>query len=393
MSGGVDSSTTAALLKEQGYDVIGLSMQLWDYTRPESTSGKSEAELKKSGTCCSIDDIYDARRVATYLNIPFYVVNFEKAFEKEVVLPFVQSYLAGETPIPCVRCNTFMKFDQLLTRAGQIGATTMATGHYARIQQNQTTGRFELLRGVDRTRDQSYFLFEMTQDQLSRVIFPLGEFPKTKVREMAEQYHLPVFEKPDSQEICFIPSKNYGEFVENYLSETLAGDEADIVPASVAVSAMPSASGQGSFPTWMVRPGEIVDEQGKVLGDHTGIHQYTVGQRKGLGVAVGRPLYVIQTDVENSRVVVGESEGLLKRGLIAQQLNWISIERLDSPMRVEAQIRSRHGAAPATIRACKDESVYVEFDEPQRAITPGQAVVFYEEENVIGGGWIKKSCP
>ena len=267
MSGGVDSSTTAALLKEQGYDVIGLSMQLWDYTRPESTSGRSEEELKKSGTCCSIDDIYDARRVANYLKIPFYVVNFEKAFEKEVVLPFVQSYLAGETPIPCVRCNTFMKFDQLLTRAAQIGATRMATGHYARIRQNQATGRFELLRGVDRHRDQSYFLFEMTQTQLSRVIFPLGEFPKTKVREMAEHYDLPVFEKPDSQEICFIPSKDYGQFVENYLAETLAGAEEGIEPAPVTVSASAYASRQTSSLAGIVRPGEIVNEQGTVLGN------------------------------------------------------------------------------------------------------------------------------
>ena len=385
MSGGVDSSTTAALLKEQGYDVIGLSMQLWDYTRPESSSGRSATELKKSGTCCSIDDIYDARRVATYLNIPFYVVNFEKAFEKEVVLPFVQSYLAGETPIPCVRCNTFMKFDQLLTRAGQIGATKMATGHYARIRQNHVTGRFELLRGVDRNRDQSYFLFEMTQAQLSRVIFPLGEFPKTKVRGMAEKYHLPVFEKPDSQEICFIPSKHYGQFVENYLAETLAEAEEDIEPAPVTVSV--------SAPAGILRPGEIVDEQGTVLGNHTGIHQYTVGQRKGLGVAVGKPLYVIQTDVESNRVVVGESEGLLKKSLTAHQLNWISIDKLTSPIHVEAQIRSRHLAAPATVSVAEEGSVYVEFDEPQRAITPGQAVVFYEAENVIGGGWIKNSCP
>ena len=393
MSGGVDSSTTAALLKEQGYDVIGLSMQLWDYTRPESTSGKSAEELKKSGTCCSIDDIYDARRVATYLNIPFYVVNFEKAFEKDVVLPFVQSYLAGETPIPCIRCNTFMKFDQLLTRAEQIGATTMATGHYARIRHHPVTGRFELLRGVDRNRDQSYFLFEMTQAQLSRVIFPLGEFPKTQVRAMAEQYHLPVFEKPDSQEICFIPSKNYGQFVENYLTESLAEEVEDIEPAPVMLSAAISASRQASSPAGIVRPGEIVDEQGTVLGNHTGIHQYTVGQRRGLGVAVGKPLYVIQTDVESSRVVVGEPEGLLKRALVAHQLNWISIEELSSPIRVEAQIRSRHLAAPATVSVAKEGSVYVEFDEPQRAISPGQAVVFYEAENVIGGGWIQKSCP
>jgi len=366
-------------------------MQLWDYTRTTSNTGKSEEELKKSGTCCSIDDIYDARRVASYLNIPFYVVNFEKAFEKEVVLPFVQSYLAGETPIPCVRCNTFMKFDQLLNRANQIGATKMATGHYARILLNQSTGRYELLRGVDRNRDQSYFLFQMTQAQLSRVIFPLGEFPKTAVRTMAERFGLPVYEKPDSQEICFIPSKDYSRFVENYLEESVSEIDEDMQPAQVGAPVRADSSILSGAPNGIVRPGKIVAKDGTILGEHRGIHQYTVGQRKGLGVAVGEPLYVIQTDAENGRVVVGKTEDLMRRGLIAQQLNWISIEKLDSPIRVQAQIRNRHEAAPATVSASEPGSVFVEFDEPQRAVTPGQAVVFYEAETVVGGGWIKES--
>ena len=377
MSGGVDSSTTAALLQAQGYEVVGLSMQLWDYTRAESTAGKSEEELKKSGTCCSIDDIYDARRVARFLNLPFYVVNFEKAFEKEVVVPFVESYMAGETPIPCVRCNTFMKFDHLLNRATQIGAVKLATGHYARVRFNESTGRHELLRGVDAAKDQSYFLFEMTQAQLSRVVFPLGEFPKSQVRAMAEQYALPVFEKPDSQEICFIPSKNYSAFVESYVDsrERTASQENEF-----------STVGAGK-----TRSGEIVSSDGVVLGKHRGIHQFTVGQRKGLGVAVGEPLYVIQTHAATNRVVVGGSDKLMKQSLIAAKVNWISIETLTEPIRVKAQIRNRHEAAPATISLVDDRTVAVHFDVPQRAITPGQAVVFYDADLVVGGGWIQES--
>ena len=328
MSGGVDSSTTAALLQAQGHEVVGLSMQLWDYTRAESTAGKSEEELKKSGTCCSIDDIYDARRVARFLNLPFYVVNFEKAFEQEVVVPFVESYLAGETPIPCVRCNTFMKFDHLLNRATQIGAAKLATGHYARVRFNESTGRHELLRGVDAGKDQSYFLFEMTQAQLSRVIFPLGGYPKSEVRAMAEQYGLPVFEKPDSQEICFIPSKNYSAFVESYIDSREQTNSQEEEFSTVGAGKTLSTTTMPEDVKGAVRSGEIVSHDGDVLGKHRGIHQFTVGQRKGLGVAVGEPLYVIQTDVATNRVVVGKSAELMKSVLIAGKLNWISIESL-----------------------------------------------------------------
>jgi len=375
MSGGVDSSTAAALLQRQGYEVVGLSMQLWDYTRPESSN--AEAEPKKSGTCCSLDDIYDARRVARFLNLPFYVVNFEKAFEQEVVIPFVRSYLEGETPIPCVRCNTFMKFDHLLSRASQIGATKLATGHYARVRQNQATGRYELLQALDTSKDQSYFLFEMTQSQLKHILFPLGQYSKSEVRRMAEEYHLPVFEKPDSQEICFIPGKNYGRFVETYVSQGPTPQEFE--------------TSQSEDPGWVARSGPIVSRDGHVLGQHRGIHNFTVGQRKGLGIAVGEPLYVIETDVTHGRVVVGPQKDLLKRGLIARRLNWISIEKLVEPMRVKAKIRNRHEAAPATLYSKGPDSVSVEFDEPQRAITPGQAVVFYEHDCVVGGGWIKEN--
>jgi tRNA-specific 2-thiouridylase len=388
MSGGVDSSTTAALLQEQGFEVVGLSMQLWDYTRRESIAGKSEEELKRSGTCCSIDDIYDARRVAHFLKVPFYVVNFEKAFEQEVVQPFVQSYLAGETPIPCVRCNTFMKFDYLLNRAFQIGAAKLATGHYARIRLNETTGRYELLRGIDESKDQSYFLFEMTQAQLSRTLFPLGGYAKTEVRRMAEQYRLPVFEKPDSQEICFIPSKDYSRFVENYVCNSEDNEEESLELAAATTRCHASWTG---VPTSTLRTGDIVSMDGSRLGQHGGIHQFTVGQRKGLGVAIGEPLYVIQTDVSSNRVMVGKADDLLKRALIAHNVNWISIEDLTEPIRVRAQIRNRHVAAPATVSAREEGCVLVEFDSPQRAITPGQAVVFYDGEVVVGGGWIRES--
>jgi tRNA-specific 2-thiouridylase len=316
-------------------------------------------------------------------------VNFEKAFEQEVVLPFVQSYLAGETPIPCVRCNTFMKFDHLLRRTAQIGASKLATGHYARVQFNENTGRYELLRGVDQSKDQSYFLFEMTQAQLSRILFPLGGFPKTEVRRMAEQYRLPVFEKPDSQEICFIPTKNYSQFVKTYVGNHDERDEAEL--ECVNTSALSKTPNKKKGLSQAPRSGEIIFRDGTRLGQHEGIHQFTVGQRKRLGVAVGEPLYVIHTDPANNRVIVGKSEDLLRRNLIAHKLNWISVSTLSEPIRVKAQIRNRHQAAPATIHSCADGEVNVEFDTPQRAITPGQAVVFYDNDTVVGGGWIKES--
>jgi tRNA-specific 2-thiouridylase len=377
MSGGVDSSTTAALLKEQGYDVVGLSMQLWDYTRGES-GGHPEADLHRSGTCCSIDDIYDARRVARILDLPFYVVNLEEAFEKEVVVPFVRSYLEGDTPVPCVHCNTFMKFHHLLNRASQIGASKLATGHYARIQLNPETSRYELLKGRDSAKDQSFFLFEMTQEQLSKVLFPLGELTKTEVRAMARGYGLPVFEKPDSQEICFIPKRNYGHFVESYCEQH---------PQILACGGSPSDIGTCLPP----QPGNIITKKGEIVGKHSGIHHFTVGQRKGLGVAVGEPLYVLQTDAPNRLVVVGRDEDLLSKGLLARRVNWIMVEEPVGPLRVKAKIRNRHEAADATVWGRGGDSAYVEFDAPQRAVTPGQAVVFYDGDRVAGGGWIEEN--
>ena len=381
MSGGVDSSAAAALLKDQGREVVGLSMQLWDYTRRET--GEDEAwERKNSGTCCSLDDIHDARRVARFLEIPFYVVNFERAFEQEVVRPFVESYLAGETPIPCTRCNTLMKFDRLLARAAQIGADRIATGHYARIRHNPGTGRFELLRAVDRSKDQSFFLFDLTQAQLSRMLFPLGELTKAEVRAMAEAYGLPIADKPESQEICFIPTQDTGRFVERYLEKAQASD--------AGTNGSKQDSSPGPAPSDRGSRGPIVNRQGEVLGEHPGIHHFTVGQRKGLGVAAGERLYVIETDPGRNRVVVGPDRDLLRSGLIASRVNWISIENCTRPLRVQAQIRSRHQAAEATLSAREDGSVEVRFDEPQRAVTPGQAVVFYQDELVVGGGWIRE---
>ena len=381
MSGGVDSSTAAALLKDQGRDVVGLSMQLWDYTRRE-TSDDESWERKNSGTCCSLDDIHDARRVARFLDIPFYVVNFERAFEQEVVRPFVESYLSGETPIPCTRCNTLMKFDRLLARATQIGADRIATGHYARIRHNPRTGRYELLRAVDRSKDQSFFLFDLNQAQLSRMLFPLGELTKAEVRDMAEGYRLPIADKPESQEICFIPTRDTGRFVERYrekMQTSTAGSNGS--KQDSRSDATPSDSGG---------PGPIVNRQGEVMGEHPGIHYFTVGQRKGLGVATGERLYVIETDPRHNRVVVGPDHDLLRSGLIASRVNWVSIEECTEPLRVQAQIRSRHQAAEATLSARDDGSVEVRFDQPQRAVTPGQAVVFYQDELVVGGGWIQE---
>jgi tRNA-specific 2-thiouridylase len=365
MSGGVDSSTAAALLKDQGFEIVGLSMQLWNYQREESRH--PQAENKNSGTCCSLDDLQDARRVAHALGIPFYVINLEADFEKEVVIPFIQSYLRGRTPIPCVQCNSFLKFQRLLHKAEELGASAVATGHYARIQFNQTSNRYELRRGVDLAKDQSYFLFELTQTQLKKILFPLGEFRKPQIREMAFHFGLPVSEKAESQEICFIPHNDYSLFLKKYLSQS-----------------------PENFPAALPGEGEIIGPDGAVLGKHDGFYRYTIGQRRGLGFAAGHPLYVLETDPNTNRIKVGAEEALLKKGLIADTLNWIAIEKLSGSMRVSAKIRNRHEAAPGLLHPLSPNEVFMEFDEPQRAITPGQAAVFYQDHLVIGGGWIKR---
>jgi len=359
MSGGVDSSTVAAMLRAEGHNVVGLTMQLWNQRRLAGREGMPE---KVQGRCCSIDDVYDARRVAEDLDIPYYVVNHEERFERDVVRPFVQEYLSGRTPIPCSLCNNHLKFDQLLLTARQIGADLLATGHYARCEFDPERDRWLLRRAADTAKDQTYFLFGLTQEQLSRTRFPLGNMHKPQVRELARQHGLALAEKPDSQEICFVPGGDYKKFIDAYLSEQ--GD---------------------SFPDIS---GELVTTDGKVLGHHEGIHNFTVGQRKGLGVATGSPLYVININGAEGKVTVGGNDDLMSNKLLARDLNWISIDTLRGPMRVSAKIRHRHEPAPATIESGVNGETLATFDQPQRAITPGQAVVFYDGDVVVGGGWI-----
>ncbi|MGA2977970.1 MAG: tRNA 2-thiouridine(34) synthase MnmA [Terriglobales bacterium] len=367
MSGGVDSSTVAAMLRAEGHNVIGLTMQLWNQRRLAGHEGMPESV---QGRCCSIDDVYDARRVAETLGIPYYVVNHEERFERDVVRPFVEEYLAGRTPIPCSLCNNHLKFDQLLIVAQQIGAGQIATGHYAQVVFDEQLNRWLLKRPADRSKDQTYFLFGLTQEQLSRTLFPLGGMTKPEVRELARKHKLVIAEKPDSQEICFVPGGDYKRFLEAYLSEQ--GDR----PTSISGEAF---------------AGEMVTTDGKVIGEHAGVHNFTVGQRKGLGVATGSPLYVIQIKNDTRQVVVGKDEELYSRTLSARRVNLISTPELREPMRVAVKIRHKHQPAPAVIESAGPDEVRVTFDEPQRALTPGQAAVFYDGDIVVGGGWIETS--
>src|SRR5581483_8409040 len=348
MSGGVDSSVAAALLAEQGHDVIGVSMQLYDQREGQASFG----------SCCTIDDLHDARRVAAVIRIPHYIVNFERQFDEQVVSNFVREYASGRTPLPCARCNSDLKFATLVDRARGFGADAVATGHYARVDRDPATGRYRLRRGVDAAKDQAYFLFSLTQEQLARAVFPVGVRPKDEVREYARTRRLPVANKPDRQEICFIPDHDYASFVAAHAPDA-------------------------------VRRGTIVDEGGRVLGTHDGIHRFTVGQRKGIGLSGGTsPLYVLQLRTVDQQVVVGPRTSLEQAALTASGVNWIAAAP-QSPVRAQVQIRHRHQAAPATVRALGDGRARVDFDAPQTAITPGQAVVFYDGDVVLGGGWIE----
>jgi tRNA-uridine 2-sulfurtransferase len=352
MSGGVDSSVAAALLAEQGHEVLGLSMQLYD--QREGTTG--------FGSCCTIDDLHDARRAAAAIGIPHYIVNFERQFDEHVVAGFVDEYMAGRTPIPCTRCNSEVKFRTLLERAVALGADAVATGHYATIERIEDNGatRWRLRRGVDRERDQAYFLFSLTQSQLARTLFPLGAMQKSEVRTIARQRRLPVAEKPESREICFVPDGDYASFVAR----------------------------RAATPP---EPGLVVDARGHVLGRHEGIHRFTVGQRKGLGLSSPTPLYVIRLQPENGRVVVGPRTALERTTLTASEANWVSGNAPGGPLDVTVQIRYRHKPARAVVTPVDETRAAVVLAEPQAAVTPGQAVVFFggeEGDIVVGGGWI-----
>ena len=360
MSGGVDSSVVAALLRAQGHHLVGLTMQLWNQRRLAGHEGMPETV---TGRCCSLDDVYDARRVAETIGIPYYVVNHEDRFEKEVVRPFVDEYLSGRTPIPCSLCNNHLKFDQLLVVARQIGAERIATGHYARVEFDQRSSRWILKRPVDLAKDQTYFLFGLTQEQLSRTLFPLGGMTKPEVRQLARKYELVIAEKPDSQEICFVPGGDYKAFIDAYLAE-----QGDALPDTA---------------------GELVTSDGKTVGEHAGIHNFTIGQRKGLGVATGAPLYVIQIKGDSRQVVVGSDDELYSYTLRTRRNNLISVQSLDQPMRVSIKIRHRHAGAMAMIEMVESDTIQATFDEPQRSVTPGQAAVFYDGDVVVGGGWIE----
>jgi tRNA-specific 2-thiouridylase len=358
MSGGVDSSTVAALLKRDGYNIAGLTMQLWNQRRLPEVATEAA-----TGRCCSLDDVYDARLVAEHVGVPYYVVNLERQFEKSVVEPFVEEYLAGRTPVPCTLCNTFIKFDQFLELADSVGAGSIATGHYARITRHPETGRYEMRTAVDTSKDQTYFLWGLTQEQLARTMFPLGEMTKPEVRALAVEFNLPVAKKHESYEICFVPNGDYAAFMDAYLRDK------GIEPAATE--------------------GVIVNAEGQELGRHAGAHHFTVGQRKGLGISAKEPLYVIATDSASQKVTVGSNDDLLRTGLIARDIRWLSWAGLAAPARVRVRIRNRHIPAWATLYPLSETRAEARFDEPQRAVTPGQAAVFYSDDLVVAGGWIE----
>ncbi|MEW5865218.1 MAG: tRNA 2-thiouridine(34) synthase MnmA [Bacillota bacterium] len=350
MSGGVDSSVAAAVLKDCGFEVIGATMQIWPRSLPVGD---------REGGCCSLAAVEDARRVASVLGIPYYVLNFQEHFEREVIAHFAREYLCGRTPNPCIRCNQRIKFGRLLHKAKELGAAYVATGHYAKIRLGSNTGRYMLLKARDARKDQTYVLYSMTQAELSRTLFPIGDFTKEQTREVAAGLGLPVAKKPESQEICFIPDDDYRRFLQEYLPESR-------------------------------QPGPIIDRDGRVLGEHEGIAFYTVGQRRGLGISSREPLYVVDLDPARNAVVVGRARDVLAAGLVATALNWIPFDNIETAMRAEVKIRYNTPAVVGWIVPRAPDEVEVRFDSPQRAVTPGQSCVFYDGDIVIGGGIIQR---
>ena len=348
MSGGVDSSLAAALLLQEGYDVVGITMRVW--------SGDHD-DLNRPSRCCSERAARDARQVAAHLSIKHYVVSYLQPFREFVIDDFVSRYLAGETPNPCIRCNRYVKFGKLLEESVALGADYLASGHYARIRRDDATGRFLLLKGLDRGKDQSYALYALTQRQLSRMIFPLGDQQKEHTRRIAEELRLRVAHKPESQEICFIPDGDYGAFL------------------------------RAQAPS-MMRPGPIRNLDSEEIGQHQGLGLYTVGQRKGLGIAAGQPLYVVRLDPERNAIVVGPDAAVWRDTCEVRDINWIAFDHPPDQLRAKVKIRYLHKEQDATLRPTGDETAEIRFDEPQRAITPGQAAVFYDGDIVLGGGTI-----
>lgn len=349
MSGGVDSSVAVAILKEEGHDVIGITMQIWDHSEQD----------RRFGACCSIEDVYDARRVAEEIGIPFYVMNLEKEFRGEVVNYFIKEYLSGATPNPCVPCNQRMKFHFLMKRALELDADLLATGHYASVVQHGN--RLVVQRGKDSQKDQSYFLFNLSQKQLKNIIFPLGSYTKPDIRKLAKKYNLNIAEKKESQEICFVTEDNYGAFLQKEVGEE------------------------------KIRAGAIVNSQGEIIGRHKGTPFYTIGQRKGLGIAAPTPLYVIAINPENTELVVGKKEELYRSECEVDRVNWyMPPEKGWQSVRASAQIRYRGRETDSEILPLNGDKVTVRFKEPVEAVTPGQAMVFYQDDLVMGGGWICK---